>query len=699
MRCSDHLVILGSFLIMSINTRLDSIRNIGFIAHIDAGKTTVTERVLFFAGRIYKIGGVDEGTTAMDWMAQERERGITITAAATTCNWGGRTINIIDTPGHIDFTAEVERSLRILDGGVVIFDAVAGVEPQSETVWRQADRYHVPRICFVNKMDRVGADFYRTIDSIAHRLEASPVAIQVPLGKEDSFEGVLDLVDERALVFRGPTPHVPQEDPVPEELIEEFRIHRELMVEKIAETDDELIVKYLEGGEITKEEIKKALRKATIEYRLVPVMCGSALRNTGIQPLLDAIGDYLPSPLDVPPASGKDIRTGEEMTREAAEEAPFAALAFKAVADPFIGRLVYFRVYSGKAKTGSTLLNSTNGTRERLGRIVRMHAQSREDLDEVGVGEIAAAVGAKNTSTGDTICDERDPIILETINFPDPVMSVAIEPKTRMDQDRLFEALAKLSDEDPTLKTSYDDELGQTIMSGMGELHLDIVVDRMKREYKVEGNIGKPRVAYREAIRTRARAEGRLVRQTGGHGQYAHVWIEVEPLARSEGFEFEDRLRGGAIPKEFVPAVKKGVQDALGVGPLSGFPIVDIKVTLVDGSYHEVDSSEMAFRIAGSMALKAAVQKAHPVMLEPIMRLEIVTPGEFLGEVLGELGRRRANIRNIEGLGGIQAVKVRIPLGESFGYANTLRSLTQGRANHSLEFESYEEAPESVIAA
>ena len=699
MRCSDYLVILGSFLNMSINTRLDSIRNIGFIAHIDAGKTTVTERVLFFAGRIYKIGAVDEGTTAMDWMAQERERGITITAAATTCNWDGRTINIIDTPGHIDFTAEVERSLRILDGGVVIFDAVAGVEPQSETVWRQADRYHVPRICFVNKMDRVGADFYRTIDSIAHRLEASPVAIQIPLGKEDSFEGVLDLVDERALVFRGPTPHVPQEGPVPEELIEEFRIHRELMVEKIAETDDDLIVKYLEGGEITKEEIKRALRKATIEYRLVPVMCGSALRNTGIQPLLDAIGDYLPSPLDVPPASGKDVRTGEEVTREAAEEAPFAALAFKAVADPFIGRLVYFRVYSGKAKTGSTLLNSTNGTRERLGRIVRMHAQSREDLDEVGVGEIAAAVGARHTSTGDTICDEKEPIILETINFPDPVMSVAIEPKTRIDQDRLFEALAKLSDEDPTLKTSYDGELGQTIMSGMGELHLDIVVDRMKREYKVEGNIGKPRVAYREAIRTPARAEGRLVRQTGGHGQYAHVWIEVEPLARSEGFEFENRLRGGAIPKEFVPAVKKGVEDALGVGPLSGFPIVDIKVTLVDGSYHEVDSSEMAFRIAGSIALKAAVRKAHPVILEPIMRLEIVTPGEFLGEVLGELGRRRANIRNIEGLGGIQAVKVRIPLGESFGYANTLRSLTQGRANHSLEFESYEEAPESVIAA
>ena len=674
-------------------------RNIGFIAHIDAGKTTVTERVLYVAGRIYKIGAVDEGTASMDWMAQERERGITITAAATTCQWKGQTINIIDTPGHVDFTAEVERSLRILDGGVVIFDAVAGVEPQSETVWRQADRYHVPRICFVNKMDRVGADFHRTIDSIAHRLNASPVAIQIPLGDEASFRGVIDLIEERSLVYSDDTPQPPLEGPVPEEMIEEFRNYREIMVERIAETDDELIVKYVEGREITKQEIKSALRKATIEYRLVPVMCGSALRNRGLHPLLDAVGAYLPSPVDVSPPRGQDYRTGQEVSHESRDDAPFAALVFKAVADPFIGRLVYFRVYSGKVKTGAMVLNSTTGKRERLGRIVRMHAQHREDLEEVSVGDIAAAVGLKNASTGDTICDETDPIVLETITFPEPVMSIAIEPKTRADQDRLMEALHKLSDEDPTLKVNSDEELGQTIMSGMGELHLEIIVDRMRREYKVESNLGKPRVAYREAITVAVRAEGRLVRQTGGHGQYGHVWVEVEPLDRGAGFVFEDRIKGGDVPREFIPAVRKGVEDALGVGPLGGYPVVDLKVALVDGSYHDVDSSEMAFRIAGSMAVKAAIRKAHPVLLEPIMQLEDITPGEFLGDVLGDLGRRRAQITGIEGMQDIQVVRALMPLGESFGYANTLRSLTQGRASYSLEFHRYEEAPDSVAAS
>ena len=683
---------------MRPKSQIEAIRNIGFIAHIDAGKTTVTEAVLFFAGRIYRIGAVDEGTTSMDWMAQERERGITITSAATTCRWKDYTINVIDTPGHVDFTAEVERSLRILDGGVVIFDAVAGVQPQSETVWRQADRYHVPRICFVNKMDRVGANFHQTIDSITHRLHAQPVAIQIPLGQEDFHRGVIDLIEEKALIYGDETAEPPREGPVPEELIEEFRSYREIMIEKIAETDDELIVKYIDGSEISKHEIKMALRKATIDYRLVPVMCGSALRNTGIQPLLDAVGDYLPSPVDVPPVEGKDYHTNQPVVRELDEDAPFSALCFKAVADPFIGRLVYFRVYSGRVDSGAMLFNSTTGRRERLGRVVRMHAQRREDVDHVGVGEIAAAVGLKNASTGDTLCDEESPIVLETINFPDPVMSVAIEPKTRADQDRLMEALSKLSDEDPTLKISHDDELGQTIMSGMGELHLEIVVDRARREYKVEGNVGKPRVAYREAITQPARAEGRLVRQTGGHGQYGHVWLEIEPLERGAGFQFEDRIRGGAIPREFITAVEKGVQDALGAGPLGGYPVVDVKVSLVDGSYHDVDSSEMAFRIAGSMGAKEAIRRAHPVLLEPIMRVEIVTPGEFLGEVLGELGHRRANIRNIEGHGDIQAVWARLPLAESFGYVSSLRSVSQGRASYSMEFDRYEQTPAAVAA-
>jgi elongation factor G len=681
---------------MSVESSIRNTRNIGFIAHIDAGKTTVTERVLFVAGRIYKIGGVDEGTTAMDWMPQEKERGITITSAATTCEWKGYTINVIDTPGHVDFTAEVERSLRILDGGVVVFDAVAGVQPQSETVWRQADKYNIPRICFVNKMDRVGADLFRTIDSIAHRLQANPVAIQIPVGQEDSFRGVIDLIEEKAVLFPDEADQSPQEGPIPDELMEEVRVHRNEMIEKIAETDEDLIVKYLEDREITKDEIKAALRRATIDYRLVPVVCGSALRNRGVQTLLDAIGDYLPSPLDVPPVRGKAYGSEEEVSRAAEVDAPFSALAFKTVADSFIGRLVYFRVYSGKIETGAMVFNSTNGRRERLGRIVRMHAQRREEVDEVHVGQIAAAVGLKETSTGDTICDANAPIVLETITFPEPVISMAIEPKARVDQDRLVDAMGKLSDEDPTLKVVYNDETGQTIMSGMGELHLEIIIDRMRREHKVEANVGKPRVAYREAITSRAKVETRFVRQTGGHGQFAHVWIEIEPLERGSGVQFEDSIKGGAIPREFISAVEKGAKEALNAGPLGGYPMVDVKVSLVDGSYHEVDSSAVSFQIAGSMAAKAAVQKAHPVFLEPIMRLEIVTPGEFLGDVLGDLGRRRANIKNIEGQGGIQSVRALIPLGESFGYASALRSLTQGRASYTIEFESYEKTPESV---
>ena len=677
---------------------LEKTRNIGFIAHIDAGKTTVTERVLYFTGRIRKIGGVDDGTTAMDWMAQERERGITITSAATTAQWGDYTINIIDTPGHIDFTAEVERSLRILDGGVVVFDAVAGVQPQSETVWRQADKYNVPRICFVNKMDRVGADFYRTIDSISHRLQANPIAVQIPIGQEDEFLGVIDLIEGKSWTWAEEGVETPKEGPVPEEFIEEYRNYRGQMIEKIAETDDELLFKYLEEEEISNQEIKDALRKATIGYSIVPVFCGTALRTKGIQPLIDAIGDYLPSPLDVPPVIGKPPTSDEEITRAPNPTEPFSALAFKTVSDPYIGRLVYFRVYSGTAAAGSSVYNSSNRRRERLGRIVQMHAQHREEMSEVHAGQIAAAVGLKFTATGDTICTQDNPIVLETISFPEPVISVAIEPRSRADQDKLSDALVKLSDEDPTFKVNYDNETGQTIMSGMGELHLEILVDRMKREFNVEGSIGQPRVAYRETIRKSSGGVGRFVRQTGGHGQFGHVVVEMEPGEPGTGIVIEDNVRGGAIPREFIPSAESGIREALNTGPLSGFPIIDVKVSMVDGSSHEVDSSQIAFQIAGSMAAKDAVSKARPVLLEPIMSLEVVTPGEFLGEVLGDLGRRRAGIRNIEGQGEIQVVKAAIPLGEAFGYANAVRSLTQGRASYAMEFDNYEPAPEGVVS-
>ena len=683
------------------NGVLENTRNIGFIAHIDAGKTTVTERVLYFAGRIYKIGGVDEGTTAMDWMAQERERGITITSAATTCSWNRYEVNIIDTPGHVDFTAEVERSLRILDGGVVVFDAVAGVQPQSETVWRQADKYNVPRICFINKMDRVGASFFRAIDSIAHRLEANPVAIQIPIGEEDEFRGVIDLVDEKAIFYDEEGPVVPREGPVPEEMIEEFRNYRAALVEKVAETDDDLIIKYLEDDEITTDEIKGALRKATLEYKIVPVLCGTALRHRGIQPLLDAIGDYLPSPLDVPPTEGHFYRSEEPATRHPADpDSGFAALAFKTVSDPYIGRLVYFRVYSGSAKSGSMVFNATKGRRERLGRLVQMHANRREEIEEVTAGQIVAAVGLKETTTGDTICGgPDDAVVLETITFPDPVVSVAIEPRSRGDQDKLSDSLVSLSDEDPTFKVNYDGETGQTVISGMGELHLDIIVDRIKREFSVEANVGRPRVSYRETVGSPARAEGRFVRQTGGHGQYGHVWMEIEPLERGGGIQFENKITGGAIPQEFISSVEDGARAALKTGPLSGFPVVDAKMTLVDGSYHEVDSSKMSFQIAGSMAAKSLVTRGRPVMLEPVMKLEVVTPGEFLGDVLGDLGRRRAQITNIEGEGDIQSARAIIPLAESFGYANALRSLTQGRASYTMEFDNYVEVSKELVEA
>ena len=677
---------------------MDRIRNIGFIAHIDAGKTTVTERVLFFSGRTYKIGNVDQGTTVMDWMAQERERGITITAAATTCEWKDHHINIIDTPGHVDFTAEVERSLRILDGGVVVFDAVAGVQPQSETVWRQADRYQVPRICFINKMDRVGASFERTVDMIAHRFKANPVAVQLPVGQEDAFKGVVDLLEETALMFpeNGNGNYVPTEAPVPQEMLEDVRNYRERLVEKVAETDEILMNKYLEEKPITTEEIRAALRRATIKNTLIPVLCGSALRNKGVQAMIDAICYYLPSPLDVPPVKGILSKTGEEVGMEASEAAPFSALAFKVMTDPHVGRLVYLRVYSGQVKTGTSVYNSTKGVRERMGRVLSMHANRREEAEVVSAGNIAAAVGLKNTFTGDTICIENMPVVLESIRFPEPVVSVAIEPKTKIDQEKLIDSLIKLSEEDPTFRIKVDDETGQTIMSGMGELHLEVLVERLRREFQVGANIGRPKVSYRETITRPARAEGRFVRQTGGHGQYGHVWLEVSPLERNQGVKFENRIVGAAIPREYIPAVEKGVIEALETGILAGFPTIDLKVSLVDGSFHPVDSSEMAFKMAGSIGVKEAIKRAAPVLLEPIMEIEVVTPGDFLGEVLSDLGGRRSRIRTLEGQETVQTVRTYVPLAETFGYVTSLRSLTQGRASQSMEFDHYEEVPQGV---
>lgn len=680
---------------MSRQSVMKNVRNIGFIAHIDAGKTTVTERVLFHTGVTYKIGGVDEGTAVMDWMDQERERGITITAAATTCFWKEHQINIIDTPGHVDFTAEVERSLRVLDGAVVVFESVSGVQPQSETVWRQADTYGVPRICFVNKMDRTGADFQRTLGTIKSRLKANPVAIQVPIGQESDFRGVVDLMHGRSYFF-GENGEV-EERTIPEEMANDVVKYRDEMVEKIAETDEGLMTKYLEGEEIPKDELISALRKATVARSLFPTLCGSALRTMGVPFLLDAVLDYLPSPDEIPPIEGVDPNTDEKCYRASAESAPFSALAMKVMTDPFVGRLVFLRVYSGSVKAGATVYNSTKKKRERLGRVLQMHSNHREEIPEIGAGHIAAAIGLKDTFTGDTLCDGNDPIVLEPPIFPQPVISVAIEPTTQAERDKLLGSIRKLAEEDPTFLVRNEVETGQTIISGMGELHLEVLVDRMKREFGVLANVGKPKVAYREAITKEAEARGRFIRQSGGRGQFGDVEIEIMPLDRGDGFIFENNIQGGRVPKEYIPAVKEGVIQALTNGPNLGFPIVDVKVKLVDGSYHPVDSSEMAFKAAGSIALKEAVKKASPIVLEPIMEIEVVTPGEFLGSLLGDLNGRRGQVKSIEGDDDLQQIRVMVPLSEVFGYATNLRSLSQGRANHSMEFKYYEAVPQHIL--
>lgn len=678
------------------------IRNIGFIAHIDAGKTTVTERVLYLTGRIHKVGGVDEGTTAMDYMPQERERGITITAAATTAEWDGNRINIIDTPGHVDFTAEVERSLRVLDGGIVVLDAVAGVQSQSETVWRQADTYMVPRICFVNKMDRVGASYSRTIESIKRRLKANPVPVQLPMGEEDGFVGVIDLVGGRASVYPkgrdnsgGIAP--PEQIPVPTEYQETFDEYRQAMIEKIVETDESLLIRYLEGEDLPEEDLKSALREATIQRQLVPVLCGSAIAGKGVHPLLDAIIDYLPSPLDVPPVEGVDPKTEEVDLRYPDETAPLSALAFKVVTDPYVGRLVFLRIYSGTVNAGASVLNVSKGQRERMGRLLHMHANHREELEAIQAGNICAAVGLKNTFTGDTICTESSPLILEPPKFPEPVVSVAIEPTTRADQDRLSDALRKLSDEDPTFQVRYNDETAQTVISGMGELHLEVLVDRMRREFSVEANVGSPRVSYRETLTRAIKSEGRFVRQSGGHGQFGHVWLSIEPQEPGTGNSFVNGITGGTIPREYIPGVENGVKQALDNGPLGGYPLVDLKVTLYDGSFHTVDSSDMAFRSAGMLAMREGVRKAGPVLLEPMVELVVVSPSDYLSEVLGDLGMRRAQIRHIEGEDDIQTVRAMIPLGETFAYTTALRSLSSGRASFTMEFKYYEQVPEHLV--
>ena len=672
---------------------LEHIRNIAIIAHIDAGKTTITERILYYTGRTYKIGEVDEGTAVMDWMAQERERGITITAAATTCYWQSHRINIIDTPGHVDFTAEVERSLRVLDGGVVLFDAVAGVEAQSETVWRQADRYNVPRICFINKMDRIGASFNRSLSMIEERLQARPLPIQLPLGSEASYEGVIDLIENKAWRFEASSDAKPLETAIPESEKAKCNQFRQALIEKLAEGDDQIMAAYLDGKSITPNELRTALRRVTLANKGVLILCGSALRNKGVQPLLDAIVSYLPSPLDMPPIRAIDVRLKTEVTRPARDDAPFSALAFKVVSDPFVGRLVYLRVYSGRVKARAQIFNATQGRKERIGRLLLMHANRREEVSEADTGAIVATLGLKNTFTGDTLCESSRPILLESIRFPEPVLSVAIEPKTKADQDRIGEALTKLVEEDPTFKVDYNQDTGQTVISGMGELHLEVIVGRLFREFKVGAKVGKPRVAYKETISIPVRVEGKFVRQTGGHGQYGHVCIELEPVERGNGFQFVSRVKNGAIPKHYIPAVEIGIKEAMETGVLAGYPIVDIKATLYDGSYHEVDSSDIAFRIAGSMALKDGVAKAKPILLEPIMKLEVVTPEQFVGDIIAALNSRRGHIEAIETQGEMRVIYSSIPLAETFGYATSLRSLTQGRATHSMEFYRYEELP------
>jgi elongation factor G len=673
-------------------------RNIGIIAHIDAGKTTVTERILFYTKRIYKLGEVHEGAATMDWMPQEQERGITITAAATTCFWNDHRVNIIDTPGHVDFTVEVERSLRVLDGAVVVFDGVAGVEPQSETVWRQADRYRVPRICFINKLDRTGANFWHDVDMIRERLGVQPVPIQIPIGGEDTFQGVIDLVRMRALVWRDDLGDTFDETNIPADLVAEATKHREALLEAVADVDDDLAHKYLEGEEITEAEIKHGIRLATLQYKWVPILCGSALRNKGVQPMLDAVVDYLPSPLDVPPVIGQDPRTGAELVRTVDDTEPFAALAFKIAADPFVGKLAFFRVYSGTLKSGSYVLNATKGRKERIGRILQMHANHREEIDEVYAGDIAAAVGLKDSFTGDTLSDPDHPVILESMTFPEPVIEVAIEPKTKADQDKLGVALQRLAEEDPTFRVKTDEESGQTLIAGMGELHLDVLVDRMVREFRVAANVGKPQVSYRETIRRAAEGNGRFVRQTGGKGQYGHVVLTLEPADKGSGFEFVDKIVGGTIPREYMRAVEQGIRETLDTGVYAGYPMVDVKATVHDGSYHEVDSSEMAFKIAASMAVKDAVEKAKPAVLEPMMQVEVTMPEEFMGDVIGDLNSRRGQIEGMDPRGSTQVVRAAVPLAEMFGYATDLRSMTQGRASYSMELSHYAEVPSSLAA-
>ncbi len=679
---------------------LDRVRNIGIMAHIDAGKTTTTERILYYTGRTHKMGEVHEGAAVMDWMTQEQERGITITSAATTASWRDFRINIIDTPGHVDFTVEVERSLRVLDGAIAVFDSVAGVEPQSETVWRQADRYRVPRIAFINKMDRTGADFFGAVQSMVDRLGARPVPVHLPIGQEEHFRGVVDLVEMRSVTWADPLGTKMDLGDVPAELAEQAQEYHHQLIEAVADHDDELTETYLLDEEsVTPEMLRRALRKATLDISVTPVLCGSAFKNKGVQPLLDAVIDYLPSPLDVPPVHGVDPRTQHELSRRPASDEPFSALAFKVMTDPYVGKLTYFRVYSGSVKAGERVVNTTNGRTERVGRILQMHANHREERDEIGAGEIAAAVGLKQTTTGDTLATETAPIRLESMEFPKPVISVAIEPKTKGDQDKLSTGLQRLADEDPTFEVRTDDETGQTLISGMGELHLEIIVDRLLREFKVDANVGRPQVAYRETVsRPVQKVEGRFVRQTGGRGQYGHVLIDMEPAEPGEGYEFLDKIVGGKIPREFIPAVDLGIQEAMESGILAGYPVVDVRASLVDGSYHDVDSSEMAFKVAGSMAFKEAMKRAKPKLLEPVMAVEVVTPEDYLGDVMGNLNSRRGRVEHLEPRGNAQAIRARVPLAEMFGYATDLRSMTQGRATFTMQFDRYEEVPASIAS-
>ena len=681
---------------MSRLSPLEKYRNIGIMAHIDAGKTTTTERILYYTGVSHKIGEVHEGTATMDWMEQEQERGITITSAATTCSWNDHRINIIDTPGHVDFTIEVERSLRVLDGAVAVFCSVGGVEPQSETVWRQADKYRVPRIAFINKMDRVGADFYRGVQMIKDRLKANPVPIQIPVGKEEHFKGVVDLVTMKAIIWDEDSLGATyREEELAGDLLDEAQEWREKLIEEISSHDDALMEKYLAGEALTEAEIKSAIRTSTINIAIIPVVCGSSFKNKGVQNLLNAVVDYMPSPLDIPAIKGVD-ENGEEVERKADDSEPFSALGFKIMTDPFVGQLTFIRVYSGVLQSGSYVYNATKGKKERIGRLLKMHANKREEIKEVYAGDIAAAVGLKYTTTGDTLCNEDKAVILESIEFPEPVISIAIEPKTKADQEKLGMSLQKLASEDPSFRTFTNEETAQTIIAGMGELHLEIIVDRLMREFKVEANVGKPQVAYRETISKKVKVEGKFVRQSGGRGQYGHVWLELEPQEPGKGYEFVDAIKGGVVPREYIPAVDKGIQEALDNGVMAGFPVVDVKVTLIDGSYHEVDSSEMAFKIAGSMGFKEGCQKAAPVLLEPIMSVEVVVPEEYMGDVIGDLNSRRGRIMGMDSRAGAQVVSAMVPLANMFGYATDLRSATQGRANYTMTFDHYEPVPKSV---